>query len=208
MMVVGGTFLPCILITSADRSICYVVVLRLAGWWGQNRETRFQMSPEFDPIPGAAGYQHSNPPVLSSIPLIAHLDILKLAGGIDVLREKSFKLTGYLWDLLTASSFYVAPEASEDAKKSSKIGFRILTPSDPSARGCQLSLMILPQGSHLMEKVFGKMVKAGVIGDERRPDVIRLSPVPLYNRYADVRRAVQVLEDSLRAVVDEGDNSR
>jgi kynureninase len=165
------------------------------------------MSPEFDPIPGAAGYQHSNPPVLSSIPLIAHLDILKRAGGIDVLREKSFKLTGYLWDLLTASPFYVAPAASEDAKKSSQIGFRILTPSDPAARGCQLSLMILPQGSHLMEKVFGKMVQAGVIGDERRPDVIRLSPVPLYNRYADVSRAVQVLEDSLRAVVDERDKA-
>lgn len=158
------------------------------------------MSPHFDPIPGAAGYQHSNPPVLSSIPLIAHLDILQRAGGMQALREKSLKLTGYLWDLLTASPFYVAPE---DAKGSTKAGFRILTPSDPSARGCQLSLMILPQGSHLMEKVFDKMVKQGVVGDERRPDVIRLSPVPLYNRYADVRRAVQVLESALQAVVDE-----
>lgn len=164
------------------------------------------MSPQFDPIPGAAGYQHSNPPVLSSIPLIAHLDILARAGGMQVLREKSLKLTGYLWDLLTASSFYVAG-SSKDAENSTKIGFRILTPSDPSARGCQLSLMILPQGSHVMEKVFDNMVKQGVVGDERRPDVIRLSPVPLYNRYADVQRAVEVLEDSLQAVADERDKA-
>ena len=158
------------------------------------------MSPHFDPIPGAAGYQHSNPPVLSSIPLIAHLNILKRAGGIEALREKSLQLTGYMWDLLTASRFYIAPE---DVHGYTRVGFRILTPADPSARGCQISLMILPQGSHLMEKVFDKMVKQGVVGDERRPDVIRLSPVPLYNRYTDVLRAVQVFESALQAVADE-----
>ncbi|KAJ9102951.1 hypothetical protein QFC19_004507 [Naganishia cerealis] len=176
---------------------------RLAGWWGQNRETRFQMSPVFDPIPGAAGYQHSNPPVFSSIPLIAHLDILERAGGMEALRQKSLQLTGYLWELLTASSFYVSTSETETINKSGQIGFRILTPSSPSARGCQLSIMILPQGSHTMEKVFDHMVKRGVVGDERRPDVIRLSPVPLYNRFVDVQTAVKVLEASLQAVKDE-----
>lgn len=153
------------------------------------------MSPTFDPIPGAAGYQHSNPPVLSSIPLIAHLDILSRAGGMPALRAKSERLTGYLWDLLTRSRFY---QPRGDA-----VGFRILTPEDPAARGCQLSVMILPRGSRLMESVFEKMVKRGVVGDERRPDVIRLSPVPLYNRFVDVQRAVEVLEGALQAVIDE-----
>lgn len=174
---------------------------RLAGWWGQNRTTRFHMSPEFDPIPGAAGYQHSNPPVLSSIPLIAHLDILERAGGMDVLREKSIKLTGYLWDLLTRSRFHRPAEAEAEQ---GRIGFRILTPSDPCARGCQLSVMILPAGTHLMESVFERMVQRGVVGDERRPDVIRLSPVPLYNSFGDVRRAVEALEAALSAVSREG----
>lgn len=191
-------YTPCVRTTKAPCAI------RLAGWWGQNRETRFQMSPLFDPIPGAAGYQHSNPPVLSSIPLIAHLDILERAGGMKALREKSLKLTGYLWDLLTASRFHLASSATDSANHSGAIGFRILTPSDAAARGCQLSVMILPQGSHLMEKVFDQMVKRGVVGDERRPDVIRLSPVPLYNRFADVQRAVAVLEDALQAVVIDG----
>jgi kynureninase len=168
---------------------------RLAGWWGQNRTTRFLMSPEFDPIPGAAGYQHSNPPVLSSVPLIAHLEILERAGGMPALRDKSLKLTGYLWDLLTASRFHRPSEGG--------VGFRILTPEDPAARGCQLSVMVLPSGTHLMESVFDKMVQQGVVGDERRPDVIRLSPVPLYNSFVDVRRAVDALESALEAVVNE-----
>jgi kynureninase len=168
---------------------------RLAGWWGQNRATRFLMSPEFDPIPGAAGYQHSNPPVLSSVPLIAHLEILERAGGMPALREKSVRLTGYLWDLLTASRFHRPTEGG--------VGFRILTPEDPAARGCQLSVLVLPSGTHLMESVFDKMVQQGVVGDERRPDVIRLSPVPLYNSFGDVRRAVEALEGALEAVVNE-----
>jgi kynureninase len=161
------------------------------------------MSPEFDPIPGAQGYQHSNPPVFSSIPLIAHLELLERAGGMHELRRKSELLTGYLWDLLRGSRFYVSDSTMTTG--TGRIGFRILTPSTPSARGCQLSLMILPQGSHTMERVFNHMVKRGVVGDERRPDVIRLSPVPLYNRFVDVQVAVRVLEESIQAVLDEGD---
>ncbi|KAJ9125145.1 hypothetical protein QFC22_000099 [Naganishia vaughanmartiniae] len=178
--------------------------IRLAGWWGQNRTTRFLMSPEFDPIPGAQGYQHSNPPVFSSIPLIAHLELLERAGGMQVLRRKSEALTGYLWDLLERSRFHVPPAGGE-ATTTGRIGFRILTPSTPSERGCQLSLLILPAGSHTMERVFNHMVQRGVVGDERRPDVIRLSPVPLYNRFVDVQVAVRVFEESLQAVLDEGD---
>lgn len=184
--------------------------VRLAGWWGHNRQTRFHMSPEFDPIPGAGGYQHSNPPVFSSLPLIATLEIIDKAGGIDVLREKSERLTGYFWDLLTSSKWYrgiASPDPQErheqqvaqatssglPADERSK-GFKILTPSDPAQRGCQLSLLVLPQGSGNMDKVFQAMVERGVVGDERRPDVMRLSAVPLYNRFVDVKRAAEELE--------------
>lgn len=165
---------------------------RLAGWWGQNRSTRFQMSSTFDPIPGAGGYQHSNPPVLSTIPLIAHLDVLERAGGIQALRQKSLQLTQYMYDLLVKSPFH--------QPKDGAIGFRILTPSEPAHRGCQLSLLILPVGSGNMPKVFNEMVKAGVVGDERQPDVIRLSPVPLYNRFQDVELAVRALEKAMASI--------
>jgi kynureninase len=149
------------------------------------------MSPTFDPIPGAGGYQHSNPPVLSTIPLIAHLDILERCGGIEALRVKSLKLTQYLYDLLTASKYYRPADGS--------VGFRILTPSDPARRGCQLSILVLPAGSGTMDRVFDRMQKDGVVGDERRPDVIRLSPVPLYNRFEDVKIAVETMERALDA---------
>jgi kynureninase len=159
------------------------------------------MSPEFDPIPGAGGYQHSNPPVFSSLPLIATLEIIDRAGGIDVLREKSKRLTQYFWDLLVQSEFYRGiGSKKESGVEQSEVGFKILTPSDPEHRGCQLSLLILPRGSGNMDKVFEKMVLEGVVGDERRPDVMRLSAVPLYNRFVDVRRAVEVLERAFRGL--------
>ncbi len=156
------------------------------------------MSPTFDPIPGAGGYQHSNPPVLSSLPLIAHLEILEKAGGVAALREKALKLTGYLYDLLVASPFYRSREDARAGAAAGEVAFRILTPADPAARGSQLSLLVLPAGSGAMDRVFARMLRAGVVGDERRPDVIRLSPVPLYNRFEDVRIAVEVFEQALR----------
>lgn len=187
MMAEGGELWHLFLSAHHLTSFC-----RLAGWWGQNRSTRFQMSSTFDPIPGAGGYQHSNPPVLSTIPLIAHLDVLERAGGIQALRQKSLQLTQYMYDLLVKSRFY-QPSSGE-------AGFRILTPAEPEHRGCQLSLLILPVGSGNMPKVFSEMVKAGVVGDERQPDVIRLSPVPLYNRFQDVEIAVKALERALSSV--------
>lgn len=151
------------------------------------------MLPDFDAIPGAGGYQHSNPPIFSTIPLIAHLDILERAGGVQALREKSLRLTGYLFDLLTASRFHRPADG--------QVGFQIITPSDPEQRGCQISIIIVPTGSKKMDRVFDRMHKDGVVGDERRPDVIRLSPVPLYNSFVDVKVAVEALERALDAEV-------
>jgi kynureninase len=93
-----------------------------------------------------------------------------------------------------ASKYYVQPST---ASTHTKPGFTIITPSDPASRGAQLSLLFLPPSSGLMEKVFDGMEKLGIVGDERRPDVIRFAPIPLYNNEDDVRRCVEGLEQVL-----------
>ncbi|EJU05421.1 kynureninase [Dacryopinax primogenitus] len=154
-----------------------------AGWWGQQLSTRFQMPEDFTPIPGAWGYQQSNPSCLTLASLLGSLEIFQSAGGVQATRKKSVLLTGYLDGLLRQSNFYCAPEGPS---------FTIITPSDPFRRGAQLSLLFSSLGT--MQKVFDGLTNAGVICDERQPDVIRLSPVPLYNTFVDVKRAVDVLE--------------
>ncbi|CAO3593614.1 unnamed protein product [Absidia cylindrospora] len=152
---------------------------RLAGWWGNDKENRFEMSPVFRPSEGASGYQQSNPNVLATISLMSSLQIYEQAGGINALRQKSIKLTGYLEALLHATL--------KDHFDADRI--RILTPADPQQRGCQLSL----EFPHGMMDVFDGLHAYGVICDERKPTVIRLAPVPLYNSFGDVYRAVMCL---------------
>jgi kynureninase len=149
---------------------------RFAGWWGHDRASRFEMGPEFRPMPGAEGWQLSNPPVLSLTPLLASLDLFERA-GMAALRSKSEQLTGFLETLLVR-------RLSDEV--------RILTPPDPSLRGCQLSLA-LRAGRERGRQVFAGLSAAGIICDWREPDVIRVAPVPLYNRYADCERFVEVL---------------
>ncbi|KAI8336522.1 kynureninase [Chlamydoabsidia padenii] len=153
---------------------------RLAGWWGNDKETRFEMSPVFRPSEGASGYQQSNPSVLTTISLMSSLQIYEKAGGIQALRAKSLKLTGYLEKLLhlTLDSHFKADN------------IRILTPTDPERRGCQISV----EFPERMMDVFDGLHAHGVICDERKPTVIRLAPVPLYNSYSDVYRAVNCLK--------------
>lgn len=153
---------------------------RFAGWWGHNKSTRFEMGPDFDPIVGAEGWQVSNPPVLSLAAIRASLDTFKQAGGVAILREKSKKLTGYLEYLLQSDL-------------SDKI--EIITPRHAEQRGCQLSLKVKP--CHLAGKeIFAKIEAAGVTGDWREPDVIRVAPIPLYNRFEEVYRFVEILKAS------------
>ncbi|MGE0352034.1 MAG: kynureninase, partial [Gemmatimonadales bacterium] len=149
---------------------------RLAGWWGNDPATRFRMhlNETFTPRPGADGWQLSNPPVLALAPLVASLAIFDEA-EIPRLRDKSHRLTGYLEYLI-------------DRIPGSP--FEIITPRDPDARGCQLSLRVKRGGRTL----FDRLQAGGVLGDFREPDVIRLAPVPLYNSFTDVWRAGQVLE--------------
>lgn len=150
---------------------------RFAGWWGHSKQTRFKMGPEFEPIPGAEGWQVSNPPILPLAALRASLEVFDEA-GMEKLRAKSMELTGYL-------EFLVHHYCSEEIS--------ILTPEDPSQRGCQLSLHIHKNG----RRVFESLSDNGVVCDWREPDVIRVAPVPLYNTFGEVFGFVEILRRSL-----------
>ncbi len=144
---------------------------RFAGWWGHNQATRFQMGPEFIPAPGADGWQLSNPPILALAPLRVSLEIFQHA-GMKNLRAKSERLTGYL-------------EALIDGHLADTL--QIVTPREPEHRGCQLSLRVVG-GRSRGRALFEHLSSHGIIGDWREPDVIRISPAPLYNQYMDVMR--------------------
>jgi kynureninase len=141
---------------------------RFTGWWGNQRDSRFQMAPEFVPTPGAEGWQLSNPPILAMVPLRISLEMFRRA-GMPRLREKSLRLTGYL-EWLVRSQLADLLE--------------IITPADPARRGAQLSIRVLG-GRERGRALFDYLVERGIIGDWREPDVIRISPAPMYNRFAD-----------------------
>ncbi len=148
---------------------------RFEGWWGNDKQTRFLMKPDFVPIPTVESWQLSNPPILQLASLKASLDIFEEA-GIKDLREKSKKLTGYLEFLL------------KENKLTEKL--EILTPSVPEQRGCQLSLRFFGNG----KEVFNKLIASDVICDWREPDVIRIAPTPLYNKFEEVREFVEIIK--------------
>ena len=146
---------------------------RFAGWWGHDQATRFRMGPDFVPTPGADGWQLSNPPILALAPVRVSLELFAEA-GMDRLRAKSLQLTGYL-------ERRVREELADT--------LQIVTPREPERRGCQLSLRVAGGREH-GRALFEFLESRGVVGDWREPDVIRISPVPLYNRFADVDRFV------------------
>jgi len=144
------------------------VLPRFAGWWGHDKTTRFQMGPEFVPTPGADGWQLSNPPILALAPLRVSLQIFRRA-GMNRLREKSLQLTGYL-------EYLVQSQLSDV--------LQVVTPTEPERRGAQLSIRVI-DGRERGRALFEHLMANGIIGDWREPDVIRISPAPLYNRFAD-----------------------
>ncbi len=151
---------------------------RFAGWWGNDEASRFRMAPEFQPTPGADGWQLSNPPILGLAPLRASLEQFARA-TIPALRAKSEALTGYLEALIR--------EGLSDA-------LHIVTPREPNRRGCQLSLRVAG-GREQGRALFEYLAARGVLGDWREPDVIRISPVPLYNTHADVLRFARTAKE-------------
>jgi len=151
---------------------------RFAGWWGHDKRTRFAMGPDFQPMSGAEGWQISNPPVLSAAPLLASLELFRRA-DFRRLRAKSIALT----DFLRSSIEALAPGLVE-----------FITPRAAAERGCQLS-MRLPQAA---ARASASLSAAGVVGDWRQPDILRLAPVPSYNSYREVFLAAQALADGVR----------
>ncbi|KAH7923501.1 kynureninase [Leucogyrophana mollusca] len=188
-----------------------------AGWWGHDPTTRFAMPPAFTAIPGAQGYQQSNPSVLTTVSLLGSLQIFKEVGMMHPLRERSVRLTAELEKLLVQSRFYVPlnevparyPSVSSsindttggaEVQQTSPPGFTIITPSNPDSRGAQLSLLFLPTGSDVMRCVFDRLSEVGVIADKREPNVIRLTPAPLYNTLEDCKRAASCLEGAFESL--------
>ncbi len=151
---------------------------RFAGWWGHDAATRFKMGPQFVPTPGADGWQLSNPPILGLAPLRASLDLFARA-GMPALRAKSEQLTGYLEQLIRAQLNNT---------------LQIVTPASPEQRGCQLSLRVVG-GRERGRALFEHLSTQGVLGDWREPDVIRISPAPLYNSFADVLRFARTVQE-------------
>jgi len=144
---------------------------RFSGWWGHDEKTRFLMGSDFHPMPGAEGWQLSNPPITALAPLRASMEIFAEA-GIDRLRAKSVSLTGYM-------EFLINQEPSPK--------FSIITPIEAERRGAQLSIRLPHNGRKTCERLAAE----GVVGDWREPDTFRVAAVPLYNSYQDVYRSVQ-----------------
>jgi kynureninase len=151
----------------------------LAGWWGHDPATRFQMAAEFVPAVGAAAWQVSNPPILSAAPLLASLAIFD-AAGLPAMRAKSLALGDLLLEALDA------------------LGPRVdcITPREPARRGSQISLRVRA-GRRAGRQVFDELGSEGVIADWREPDILRFAPVPLYNSFSEVARFCGLLGSAL-----------
>ena len=150
---------------------------RFAGWWSQNKKTRFDMRQPLDITPGAEGWQLSNPPILSMAAIKASLALFSEV-GMPSLIKKSKQLTGYLEYLIL---------------KLNNKNISIITPKDPKQRGCQLSIQV----KNANKSLHTKLTEAHVITDLRTPDVIRCAPVPFYNSFEDVFKMVEILKNIL-----------
>ena len=150
---------------------------RFTGWWSQNKDTRFDMRKPLDLIPGAEGWQLSNPPILSMAAIKASLDLFNEV-GMDALRQKSVQLTAYLEYLINNLDH---PD------------IEIISPRDPAQRGCQLSIRV----KNADQTLHKRLTENHVITDWREPGVIRCAPVPLYNSFEDIFGMVAILKKLL-----------
>jgi len=151
---------------------------RFEGWWGNDEDSRFRMADTFSPAAGAAAWQQSTPPILSMAPLKASLELFREA-GMERLRAKSVAMTAWL---------------QQEVESRFHRTLQIITPSEPRRRGCQLSLRVR-DGREYGRSLFRFLERRGVICDWREPDVIRVAPVPLYNRYEDIFRLISSIHD-------------
>eukprot|EP00933_Yihiella_yeosuensis_P003822 TRINITY_DN10715_c3_g1_i1.p1 TRINITY_DN10715_c3_g1~~TRINITY_DN10715_c3_g1_i1.p1 ORF type:complete len:488 (-),score=107.25 TRINITY_DN10715_c3_g1_i1:162-1625(-) len=152
----------------------------LAGWWGQKQATRFNMAHNYDPESDAGAWRLSNPPVLQTVSLLGSLEVYART-TMSELRGRSILLTGYLELLLPASEY-----------------LSVITPKDPKARGCQLSLKFTEE--RYCVETFKSLEAKGVVCDHRKPNVIRIAPAPLYNTFSDVHKFCTLLKKALDEV--------
>ncbi|KAG9232435.1 kynureninase [Amylocarpus encephaloides] len=153
---------------------------RLSGWYGGDQVGRFNMDNKFRPSPGASGYQVSNPSVIDLTALCGSLSVFNQTSMAD-LRKKALSITAYLEHLLYSTS-------------NNNRAFKIITPNEPAARGTQLSILLKPGRLDTLSEM---LEDAGIVVDKRKPDVIRVAPVPMYNTYEDVWNFVQVFNQAL-----------
>jgi kynureninase len=172
---VGGCFVH-------ERHAAEAALPRFAGWWGHDKAARFLFEPDFRAIPGAQGWQISNPPILSTAPLLASLEIFASA-GMQALHAKSLALTGLFRRLIEQRLAGLV---------------QVITPSSPALHGCQLSLRILREPDEA-KRCQQRVTASGLIADWREPDVMRVAPTPLYNSYGEAAAAVDLLAQALRA---------
>ena len=168
---VGGVFIH-------EKHLANKELLRLAGWWGHNKSSRFEMEKDFEPIPTAEGWQLSNAPVLSMAAHKASLEIFAEAGMKNILA-KGKTLSDYL--------LFVIDEINNSAPE--KL-IEVITPRGEKEKGCQVSMLMLKNG----KEIFDELKKQGVISDWRKPNVIRVAPVPLYNSFEDIFRFGEIIK--------------
>ena len=154
---------------------------RFGGWWGHDKNTRFEMKNGFQPMEGAEGWQLSNAPILGMSAMKASLEVFADV-GMRALREKSERLTAYLE--------YTIDTLAEEFPDA---GISIITPREPELRGCQISINIAGRE----RKLFDDMIAAGLIADFREPCIIRIAPVPLYNSFEVVFTFGRVMRELL-----------
>lgn len=151
---------------------------RFAGWWGHNKERRFKMEPDFDPVNGADGWQISNLPILSLAPYLASVEMFAEVGMKKLIQKRN---------LLTAYLEFILHEIDREIDGTE---FEIITPQNQEERACQLSVYLHGQGRSL----FDYLMKNGVITDWREPNVIRLAPAPFYCSFEDMYEFGQILK--------------
>jgi kynureninase len=157
-------------------------LLHLAGWWGNSLNTRFEMRTNFEPVLTAERFQVSNPALLPLAGLLAALELYH-AAGMERIWEKSRKLTAYL-------EYLLGTNAGADQPGNAQQYFRILTPAHPDQRGNQISIQV--KGDVL--KIAAALLEAGVVIDERPPNIIRVAPMPIFNRYLEVWQFARIFK--------------
>ncbi|MFH4980075.1 hypothetical protein AB6A40_006784 [Gnathostoma spinigerum] len=160
---------------------------RMVGWWGHCAESRMIMNNQLELDRGARGYRISNPPMMLVVPLLGMLDVYSMT-NLDALRSRSIYLTGYLEYLLNST---FGPDSVHS--RNSTVTCKIITPSDPEQRGCQLSLKFNID----IKNVCDALMKRGVVIDKRYPHVIRVTPTHIYNNFSDVHRFVSAISQCL-----------